>query len=425
MNSLMITDATILTMDRTSNIFFDCDILVENGIITAIGKKLVHPKGVEILWANGAIVMPGLVNAHTHLAMAYFRSFAAGQPLEQWLRRIFSVEARMTEEQMYYGAAVACIEALESGTTCVNDMYLGIQGTPAACADSGIRAYLSLSACDAAGGIQMQIERMKKMYERWNGACEGRIKVMLAAHAEYTCSEELLKACRSLALQWKCALNIHLSETEKEVNACRERHCGLSPVAWLEKSGIFEGRTIAAHCVWIDENDGRIIKRNNCYPVHNPISNLKLGSGVAPIPEMLAVGINPALGTDGNGSNDNLDMFREMSMTAVLHNGIQRNALALTAQQVIHMATCSGAEALGYHGGILEEGAVADIIVLNSPKFAPMHDPYALIAYSASAGCVRYTIVNGRVVVKNGVCVTMDRERIYRQFRRCSRELFQ
>ena len=247
--------------------------------------------------------------------------------------------------------------------------------------------------------------------------------MLASAHAEYTCSENAVKEVASRAKSWGSPFYIHASETVSEVKGCLERH-GVSPIKWLAGLGLPE-RTIAAHCVVVSREDMQIMLEHNIIPVHNPVSNLKLASGIAPVKAMLETGIKPALGTDGNGSNNNLDMFREIFTASILQKGFTMDAQALDAYSAVKMATVNGADALGYKGGMLKEGYAADVLVLYPSLFLqPVHDVYGIIAYSAESCDVRYNIVNGRILVKEGECLSVDKERCAARLRELAGQLF-
>ena len=423
MKDILIKNAHIVTMDEGA--------VYENGCVWISGSKIKYVGGMlkkdiqaEVIDARGGIVMPGLVNAHTHLGMSCFRSFASDLPLGKWLEKIFKVEDKLNDELIYQFALIACAEALECGSACVNDMYLDVSGTAQACIESGIRAFISRNIVDTDGqsGLKRRLNELDRMHELYDGR-EGRINVLASAHAEYTCSENALREVISRADSWSSPFYIHASETVSEVQGCLERH-GVSPIKWLAGLGL-PSSTIAAHCTVVSNEDMEIMLEHNIIPVHTPVSNLKLASGVAPIRAMLAAGVKPALGTDGNGSNNNLDMFRELFTASLLQKGFSLDAQALDAYTAVKMATVYGADALEYKGGRIKEGYFADILVLNPSLFLePVHDVYGIIAYSAESRDVRYNIVNGRVLVKEGQCVSIDKERLAAQLNELCAKLF-
>ena len=423
MKDILIKNAHIVTMDGSAVYKNGC-VLISGSTIKYVGDNLPQSCDAEVIDARGGIVMPGLVNAHTHLGMSCFRSFASDLPLDKWLEQIFKVEDKLNDELIYQFALIACAEALERGGACVNDMYLDITGTAEACLSSGIRAYVSRNVVDTDGpeGLKRRLKELERMHELYDGK-EGRLHVLASAHAEYTCSENAVKEVASRAKSWGSPFYIHASETVSEVKGCLERH-GVSPIKWLAGLGLPE-RTIAAHCVVVSREDMQIMLEHNIIPVHNSVSNLKLASGIAPVKAMLETGIKPALGTDGNGSNNNLDMFREIFTASILQKGFTMDAQALDAYSAVKMATVNGADALGYKGGMLKEGYAADVLVLYPSLFLqPVHDVYGIIAYSAESCDVRYNIVNGRILVKEGECLSVDKERCAARRREFAGRLF-
>ena len=427
--SILIKNATAITMCGDEVLRNAC-ILTEGNTISYIGVELPDVgKDTEIIDACGAIVMPATVNMHTHLAMSYFRSYASDLPLAAWLERIFEIEDRLDEEAMYYGALLACAEAMEHGSACVNDMYLNTYGTAQACLDSGIRAYIARSVVDVDGvaGLERRLNECADIRKKYHNADDGRIKVIQSVHAEYTCSPEGMKRVFDEARGINSPVHIHISETVSEVSGCRERNNGKTPLAVLKEIGALDGiKTYAAHCVNLNSEDIDIIQNYKVYPIHNPISNLKLGSGIAPIAELIARGVKVCIGTDGNGSNNNIDMFREMFVASILQKGVNKKPNCLSAYDVLKMATLNGAEALGYNGGCLKQGAVADIIVLKrSPYLEPMHDPMGMVVYSANGADVDHTIVNGKITVRNGECISIDKKKIFEKFAQICNRLFE
>ncbi len=423
MKDILIKNAHIVTMDDGAVYRNGC-VLISGTEIKYVGEALVNADNAEVIDARGGIVMPGLVNAHTHLGMSCFRSFASDLPLNKWLERIFKIEDKLDDQLIYHFALIACAEALERGSACVNDMYLDVTGTARACLESGVRAFISRNVVDADGeaGLKRRLAELEEMYKLYNGL-EGRINVLASAHAEYTCSENALREVISRAKSWGSPFYIHASETVAEVQGCMERH-GVSPIKWLASLGLPES-TIAAHCTVVSREDMSLMLEHNIIPVHNPVSNLKLASGIAPVKLMLETGIKPALGTDGNGSNNNLDMFRELFTASVLQKGYTLDAQVLDAYSAVEMATVNGAATLGYKGGRIKEGFAADVLVLYPSLFLePVHDVYGIIAYSAESCDVRYNIVNGRVLVKEGECLTVDKERAAARLKELCAALF-
>lgn len=429
MNSILIKNAFAVTMCDGKIIENAC-ILIKGNKIEYIGEGIPNiPDDARIIDADGAIVMPATINMHTHLAMTYFRSYATDLPLDKWLERIFVIEDKLDEEAMYYGALLACAEAMEHGTACVNDMYLNTLGTAGACFDSGIRAYIARSVVDVDGvaGLERRIKENDDIRRNFHNVDNGRIKVINSVHAEYTCSPEGMKRVYSDAIKHDCPVHIHISETVSEVAACRARNNGKTPLMVLRDIGALDDNvTYAAHCVALNSEDIDILKQYQIYPIHNPASNLKLGSGISPIAFMNNSNIKVCIGTDGNGSNNNIDMFREMYLASILQKGCQRKPDCISAYDILKMATVNGAEALGYNGGQLNVGAVADIVILKKSAYLlPVHDPYGIIVYSANGCDVDTTIINGKITVENGECITIDKKEVLKRFMQITKKLFE
>jgi len=425
MSEILIKNATLLTMNENFDVLKGANLLIKDSLIAYVGADLPQSEpDAQIIDANGAIVMPGLVNTHNHLPMTFFRSYASDLPLDKWLQEIWKIEDRLDDEYTYYGAAVACIEALESGTACVNDLYMFMDGVAQACEETGIRAYLSRCVVDMDNQLTKRLNQSRDFYLKWNGKDNGRLSVVVGPHAEYTCSKEALLALLNQAKELNTRLHLHACETVKEVAECRQRH-GMSPIEYFNSLGLFEVPAILAHCVVLSNKDMDIMADKNVSVAHNPGSNLKLASGIAPIPQLLDKGVNVAMGTDGNGSNNNLDMFRELYLCSVLHKGANRNATAVSAKEALSIATVNGAKALGYKGGVLKAGSVADVIMLKkSVTLYPEHDLFGIICYSAGAKDVDINIVNGRIVVKDGKCQTVNRDSLINEFLRRTEKLF-
>ena len=413
----LIKHAQIVTMDDEAHIFRDGCIGIAGNEICYVGGDLQPPAGCEVIDAAGRIAMPGLINAHAHSAMTLFRGAADDLPLHSWLHeRIFPMEDRLTGEHVYYGALLAIAEMLRGGTTTCNDMYMFLDDTARAFAETGMRAVLSRGIASLGMTLDEQQQKLALVqdeYLRWNGAAQGRITVCVGPHAEYTCDVDFLQRCAQLAQTLQTRLHIHVSETAKEHVECIERH-GRTPVALLESVGALDVPAMLAHCVHITKADRTIMQRHGVSVLHNPGSNLKLASGIAPVAAMLGDGICVALGTDGAASNNNLNMFEEMQLAALLQKTVTEDAGAVSAYQALQMATRNGAQALGLEAGILASGKKADIILVDvdAPHMRPLHDAVNNLVYAAQAGDVWMTMVDGEVLYQNGVFLTLDIQKI-------------
>lgn len=402
-------------------------IAISGGTILALGKKpeAFHPE--KVIEASGRLALPGLVNSHTHVSMSLLRNLADDRELMDWLEHaVWPMEAKMGPEEIHLGARLSMIELIRSGVTAFADMYFHMDQVAEAALEAGIRANVGAGLTGEGGAIGEKLEAFRELHRNYNGAGDGLITVDLAPHAPYTCDRGCLEEAAALANELDCGLHIHLSETAGEVAQCREKH-GISPVALAEQCGIFSRRTIAAHCVHVDEADMDILKQNHVHVVHNPSSNLKLASGFAPVGRMLEKGVSLAIGTDGPASNNNQDMVEELHLAAILAKAAARNPKALPAWQAISLATRGGAETLGLPegSGSLQEGAPADIILMDSSgaHMQPLYDPAAAIAYSASSSDVVTLLCRGRVVMEERNILTLDEEAIIREAAKAGRRL--
>lgn len=368
---------------------------------------------------SGKLLLPGLVNAHTHAAMTLLRGVGTDLPLQKWLfDSVFPVEARLSGEDIRAGTALALLEMLACGTTSFSDMYFFSPETVAQIRDSGMKANLCypVQAFDPADTFTKNesARKQERLHRDWHGAGEGRILVDGCLHAEYTCNMDVAAGVAAWSRENGLRMHVHLSETEREHRECLAKY-GKTPAQWMDALGVFDVACAAAHCVWVTEEDRRLLRAKSVSVAHNPTSNMKLGSGFAPVPELLEEGVNVALGTDGAASNNNLNMLEEMHLAAVIHNGFRRDTALMTARQVLDMATLNGARLQGRGDtGTIEVGKRADIMAidLDSPHLFPRLDTAGLAVYSAQAADVCMTMVDGRVLYENGEYLTLDRERI-------------
>lgn len=375
--------------------------------------------------AENCALIPGLVNCHGHGAMTLFRGFADDLALQPWLEeRIWPLEAKLTATSVYWGSMLAIAEMIRGGTTTFADMYFYEEETARAVLETGIRGVLSRGIVGGTG-LKQALSESRSLVKDWQGAGEGRLTIQLGPHALYTCNPQSLDQVMDLAAELDVGLQIHLAETKAEVEDCYRLY-GKSPVAVLEDVGLFQLPVLAAHCVHVDEEDIEILARHQVRVSHNPASNLKLASGVAPVPALLDKGIIVGLGTDGAASNNNLDMFLEMRLTALIHKGFSGNATVLPAAKVLEMGTSLGAKALFLDNiGSIQEGMAADLtlIHLDKPHIVPALNPEAAIAYSARASDVELVMVAGKVLFEDGQLKTIDEERVLFEARRCLKDI--
>jgi len=403
-------------------------IVIEDSIIDSITSSTADlDKTGDVIDGSGSIIMPGLINAHTHAAMTLFRGYGDDTPLHEWLeKKIFPVEEKLKPKDIYWGSLLAIIEMIKSGTTCFNDMYYFMSEVAKAVEKTGIRAVLSrgLMDTDGRGGERLK-EAVSEMKE-WSG--KPRIEWMFGPHAIYTCSEDFLLRIKDLAEKYDRRIHIHLSETKKEVKDCLREH-EKRPAEYLDDIGFLSDRVVAAHCCWLNNNEIKILSRNGVSVVYNPISNMKLASGIAPVFEMMKKKVQVCLGTDGAASNNNLDMFEEMKVASLLQKISIKDTTALKATDTIMLATLNGAKALGVNGGSIEEGKNADIILLDlkNPVLRPLHNKERIISdlvYSTPSLAVNTVIIDGKLIMQNKKILTIDEKEIYEKVEECARELF-
>jgi len=400
------------------------DIYIQDNIISEISKT-INTEADHKLDCRNMAALPGLYNSHTHAAMTLFRGYADDMPLIEWLtKKIWPNEARLTEKEVYIGTRLACLEMIKSGTIFFNDMYWHLPGSFRAVSEMGIKAALSSVLIDNTGTSNTEEQKNKVKSEFSQFANKNKnIIFALGPHAPYTVSEELLIWCSEFAENNKLPIHIHLSETEKEVKDCISAK-KMRPVEYLDNIGFLSSNVIAAHAVWLNEKEIDILAKNNVTVATNPVSNMKLAVGRGFDHSMMSQkGVNITLGTDGTASNNNLDIFEEMKFSALLHKFTSNNPAASTAQDIFRTATINSAKAFGINGGIIEEGKLADIILvdLKRPELVPSHNLISNIVYSANGSCVNTTICNGKILmhdrkVENEMEILESAEKIKEEF---------
>ena len=440
----LFTNASVLVREEDGyNVLQNAFLGVEGEYIDYIGFEAPQKDYDVVRDMSGKLLMPGLVNAHGHSAMTLIRGAGSGLPLDRWLNEaIFPLEAKMTPEDIMVGTTWACMEMLACGTTQIADMYDYPFSEALAYAKAGIKANISrVGLCFdkdlepgewprtaecinlinvLEGKASINPEAMRELPETKETMAlpaeikkaveSGRLKADFCLHSEYLTTDKFVKAISEANSVMHKRVNVHVSETEKEHKECILRH-DKTPMAYLADMGILDQPTYAAHCVWVTDADLKIMAEKGVTLVHNPSSNLKLGNGHARIPEAIAAGVNVALGTDGVASNNNLNMFEEMHMAALLAKGAEHDPTALTDTQILDMATVNGAKALGRPDtGVLREGFKADIIAVDmtKPHMLPALDPVALLIYSAQGSDVCMTMVDGEILYEDGEFFTID-----------------
>ena len=386
--------------------------------IAGIGKE---PRGFsadKVINGSSKTLMPGLINCHGHAYMSVMRNYADDVPFNVWLfERVSPIEDAMTSEEAYWGNLLSFMEMIRTGTTTYVDMQMFPRMAVKACADTGMRGVISRGLVGSdrndEGGKKRIAQALDEMeYGKSIGAnCE----YALGPHAIYTCGEDFLRYVTEISAEKDLMLNIHLTETEYEYETCLKEH-GCTPVEYLEKLGMYERHILLAHCVYLKDSDYAILRNPNIHVVTNPASNMKLANGFAPVPKMLKEGLQVCLGTDGPASNNSLNMFGEMRLLSMAQKGAEKDALVMTAEETLRLATVNGAKAIGRDDlGTIEVGKTADLVLIdeNNPNLWPIYNRKASLVYSAYGTEVSDVMIGGKFVYRNGHYTTIDEERVY------------
>lgn len=411
--NILVKGASVLQPDYTTKV---ADIAITDDKIVAVGELPAGFVADNTINGKDKFAVPGFVNTHTHASMTLLRSYADDLALMDWLNNhIWPVEAKMVEKDIRVGGELAVLEMIKSGTTAFLDMYGPyLESVIDVTAKAGIRGVFSRGPIGFIPGQDKVLDENVTMYKNYNGTADGRITVAMGVHAPYTCPPEFCEKAAGLAKDNGMHMHIHMSETQDEINQMQEKY-GKRPFKYIEETGLFDVPAIAAHCVWLDDEDFAIMKKHNIAVAHNPASNMKLASGIAPVPRMLKEGITVGLGTDGTSSNNNLDMLEEIRLAAILHKVNELDPLSVPAAEALKMGTETGAKAIWLDDtGVIAPGKKADIVLydLNRPEWCPRHNLVSLLVYSASSASADTMICNGKVIMEKGKVLTMDEERI-------------
>ena len=428
-NEMIIKNVSVL---RHNGELQDADIVIEDGKIGFVGRVVGgnvldgHVKDLKIIDGKGKLAIPGLVNAHTHASMTLLRSFADDKKLMDWLQEdIWPIEAKMKREDIYCGAALAAVEMIRTGTTAFADMYGPYMDEVAKVVEeSGLRGVLSRGLIGVADGYKKLAENVE-LFKNFHNKADGRIKVMFGPHAIYTCPPDYLKKVAEAATELGAEIHIHMNETIDEINDCLKDY-GKRPFEVVNETGLFDLGTLAAHCVHLSEEEVNIIKEKNIRVAHNPGSNMKLASGIAPITKLINEGVIVALGTDGASSNNNLDMLEEVKLAALLHKVDTLDPLAIPAAEALRLGTDNGAKALGLEKvGRIEKDYKADIVLydMKGVEWQPRYNPISLLVYSANSNSVDTVIVDGKILMEKRELKTLDEEKIIFNFNKCFNRL--
>ncbi|MBO5474086.1 MAG: amidohydrolase [Lachnospiraceae bacterium] len=416
---IVIKNALAVLPQGAEDVIKETSIYIEKDRIAAVGDA---PEGFvadKVIDGKDKLVIPGLINCHTHSYMSFMRNVADDLSFMDWLfGTIDPIEQQMTDEDTYWGAKLAIIEMMKSGTTCFNDMQMNIRQTTRAVKESGMRAVICRGLVGS-GNDEAGQTRLRQAYEERDAAkdCD-RLTFRLGPHAPYTCDEEFLQIVAAEAKREHMGIHVHLSESVSEIEQIQEKY-GCTPIALAERSGIFDVPAIAAHCVQVTDEDIDILVRKGVSVVTNPASNMKLGNGFAPIGKMLEKGVNVCLGTDGAASNNCLNMFHELSLLTLIHKGTGRTPQCVSAREGFRIATINGARALGLEQeiGSIEAGKKADLAILdlNTPSLTPRNNLLAGLSYSANGSEVDTVIINGQITMEHRRILTMDEQLVYRK----------
>jgi 5-methylthioadenosine/S-adenosylhomocysteine deaminase len=417
---ILIKNGLILTLEN-EQIIERGDIVLKGSIIQYAGSSKNWKENFDrTIDASNHIVMPGFVNAHTHLAMTLMRGIADDLPLKKWLDEIiFPIESKLSKDDVYYGTLLALVESIRTGTTTITDFYFYEEEVYEAIKESGMKANIGFSYASKPHMDNLILNRARNFFEKYNNSEDGRIMVSLAPHSPYTCDLKLLKETSALAQKLGAIVQIHLHETKKEVEDYVKKY-GKTPIEKLEGIGFFNAKVNAAHCVWVSENDIKILKENNVGVTVNPQSNLKLSSGIPDIARLIDSGITVSIGTDGAASNNNLALIEDIRLASLLAKGVSLNPSELNAFETLRLATVNGAKNLGFNNvGLIKEGFKADLIFIDITKanLMPLTDPHSLVAYSMYPEDVDTVIINGKIVMENKKILTIDEDFVKEKFK--------
>lgn len=431
MKTLLKNAQIINFTDNKINVIKNGCVAIKNEYITYVGISAPAGEFDTVKDMRGSILIPGLYNCHTHSPMTLLRGIGSDLPLDKWLfDTVFPVEDKLTADDIEAGTYLALMEMVASGTVSFSDMYFEPERTCEAVGKAGLKANISrpVQCFDPQERPEdsYRIRQSLELFDKYHNSFGGRVLVDFCIHAEYTCDEKTTRYYSDRCRERKGNMHIHISETEKEHRQCIEKY-GKTPTQWFDSLGAFDSRAFAAHCVELTENDMDIMKARGVSIVHNPSSNMKLGSGFAPVERFIEKGINVALGTDGAASNNNLDMLEEMHLASVIHNGYHRDATVMSADKIIKLATVNGALLQGRENcGNIKEGYRADIVALSvdNPNMMPCLDPVALTVYSAGRGDVLMTMCDGKILYENGEFLTIDKEKVFYDVRKAIERLY-
>jgi 5-methylthioadenosine/S-adenosylhomocysteine deaminase len=425
--SILIKNVDVLTQNNRRELLRGVDMLIEGNKIEKI-RKSIKEKAEFRINGKGKLAVPGLINTHTHTAMTLFRGYADDMRFwEAWPEKVWPAEKKVKPDDVYWGAMLGCLEMIRSGTTCFLDNYFFMDETAKAVKDSGMRANLAYGMIDLGNSAKRKKELRigEKFVKDFHGKADGRISCSFSPHAPYTCSNGLLLKAKGLSDKYGVLVQIHVSETRKEVFDSIKK-CGKRPVEHLDSIGFLDNRVVAAHCVWVTKREVKILGERGVKVSYNPVSNMKLASGgVAPIPQMLESGVCVTFGTDGAVSNNSLSMLETMKVGALLQKAHLWDARVLNAQQALDFATRNGAGALGINAGNIEEGKLADIFLmdLKAPNLLPANSYLSNLVYSSNPSNISHSIIDGKLVMEEGKILAVDEEKVFEETRKAAERI--
>ncbi len=417
--NVLFENIDVLTGEVASPVLRNGWVRVENGKISDVSAKpLARKEGERVINGRNRILMPGLINTHTHMPMSVLRGHGDDMALQTWLNDcIWPVEDKMNPACARIATGLAIAEMVSSGTTSCSDMYFFCDEIAQAVAESGMKANLSRSIVHFDDSPVLKTDRWTEtlsLLNNWHHYDNDRIKADCSIHAIYTSTSASRRDIAEYARENGYGMQVHLSETEQEVNDSLRQY-GVRPAIQLDREGVLTEKTVAAHCVWLDEEEQTLLARRGVSAIHCPVSNLKLASGISPVTAMMQNGVRVCLGTDGSASNNALDMLSDMKVAALLPKGTRREPAALPAAEVLAMATSQGAKAQGRDDcGVIAPGMDADLVMLDgtAPNLFPSHNPLSTAVYAAHGGNVCMTMVRGKILYENGQLLTLDYERL-------------
>ena len=411
----------ITILDENFEIKSNMNVITEGNIITFIGEELPHTEDFgEVMDGKGKLLMPGFVNAHGHSPMCLMRGYGENLNLQDWLfTRIFPFEDKLTGEAVYWGTMLSMAESLKYGIVSTSDMYYFCDDMIRAFSESGLRGNISRAVTKFEDETPFHefkaVRELKDLAANYQGAADGRIIIESSLHAEYTNTEKAARELAELTGELGLRMHVHVSETRSEHEECKGRHEGRTPTRFLYDAGIFDVPSLAAHCVWIEEEDRKLLREKGVFVATNPVSNLKLASGICDVKALMDEGVTVALGTDSVASNNNLSMFEEMKTMSLLAKVKNEDPTVITPQEALKMATRNGALAQGREdAGLIKEGFKADLIMLNlnSPNMNPIHNLLSNLVLSATDSDIEMTMVDGKVLYEKGEYKTIDIEKV-------------